>query len=459
MRRILYVLAMLALPTIAHAQNGIDHTGEASWSPMQSEIVPVAYCAEQNACDAATVGCCDSCGSCRKADCIWCSETLTGDWCGKRTCLAENGIAIQSSLTQFYQGVASGGAEQKFRYGAKLDLFAELNTEKMGLWKGGSMLIHAANWNFGQNSNADATFLAPVNANMLYPKGEPSFAVTSLWYQQALGDSGYAVLAGRYDLLDVWALFYPEYGRGVDGFMNVSSFVPFNVVTIGLPPISNLAGIVKAGEQGIEAAVLVLETANHPTNIGLNYPNGVTILPTLRKYTKFGGLRGTHTLAAWYATGDFTSFDVDGWIEYPPGLGTPPTRSGSWSVAYLAEQRLWQDRCNEQRYTNFFGYVDIADQAVNPFDVTAGFSLESFGFFSSRLGDRMGIAGFYNGLGDLSDLLSVLEPAGDVYGGEFYYNAEINPWFHVTFDLQAVNPSLKSRDTAIVAGLRAKLDF
>jgi porin len=321
------------------------------------------------------------------------------------------------------------------------------------------MMIHAANWNFGQNSNADATFLAPVNTNLLYPTGEPSFAVTSLWYQQALGENGLAAIVGRYDLLDVWNLFYPGYGRGVDGFMNVSSFVPFNIVTLGLPPVSNLAGIVKAGEQGLEAAFLVLETANHPTSVGLNFPNGVTLLSAVRKYTSFGGLRGTHTLAAWYATGDFTSFDADGWINLPPGATAPPKRTGTWSATYLAEQRLWQDPCNEKRYTNLFGYIDFADSDVNPFEVTAGGSLESFGFFSSRPGDRMGIAGFYNGLGDLSGLLSVLAPAGDVYGGEVYYNAEITPWFHLTFDLQAVRPTFRSRDTAVVLGLRGKLDF
>ena len=168
------------------------------------------------------------------------------------------------------------------------------------------MMIHAANWNIGQNSNNDATPLAPVNPNLLYPTGEPSFAVTSLWYQQALGDRGFAAMVGRYDLLDVWNLFYPDFGRGVDGFQNVSSFVPFNIVTLGLPLISNLAGIVKAGEQGVEAGFLVFENANHPTNVGLNFPNGVTMLGVGRKYTNFGGLRGTHTLAAWYATGDFT---------------------------------------------------------------------------------------------------------------------------------------------------------
>jgi carbohydrate-selective porin OprB len=37
---------------------------------------------------------------------------LTGDWGGRRTALEERGIDIESSLTQFYQGVASGGLEQ-----------------------------------------------------------------------------------------------------------------------------------------------------------------------------------------------------------------------------------------------------------------------------------------------------------------------------------------------------------
>ena len=88
---------------------------------------------------------------------------MTGDWLGKRSCLAEHGIEIESFLTQFYQGVASGGAEQIFRYGAKFDLLIDFDTEEMGLWRGGKVTCHAAEWQFGQNSIADAAFLAPVN--------------------------------------------------------------------------------------------------------------------------------------------------------------------------------------------------------------------------------------------------------------------------------------------------------
>ena len=47
----------------------------------------------------------------------------------------------------------------------------------------------------------------------------------------------------------------------------------------------------------------------------------------------------------------------------------------------------------------------------------------------------------------------------DLQGVELYYNAAITPWFHLTADLQFVEPSLVTRDTAVVLGLRAKIDI
>ncbi len=103
-------------------------------------------------------------------DCLLCRDQLTGDWYGHRPSLAENGIVFESALTQFYQGAASGGAEQTFRYGDKLDLFILADTDRMGLWQGGKIKVHAVDWQFGQNVIADAAGLAPVNANLVSPR-------------------------------------------------------------------------------------------------------------------------------------------------------------------------------------------------------------------------------------------------------------------------------------------------
>jgi porin len=72
----------------------------------------------------------------------------------------------------------------------------------------------------------------------------------------------------------------------------------------------------------------------------------------------------------------------------------------------------------------------------------------------------MGIAYFYNALNsDFQNAFSLISPIADVQGGEVYYNAQITPWFHLTADLQVVEPSVQALDTALVLALRAKLDF
>jgi porin len=47
----------------------------------------------------------------------------------------------------------------------------------------------------------------------------------------------------------------------------------------------------------------------------------------------------------------------------------------------------------------------------------------------------------------------------DLQGVELYYNAAITPWFHLTADLQFVRPGVSANDTAVVFGLRGKIDI
>jgi hypothetical protein len=48
---------------------------------------------------------------------------------------------------------------------------------------------------------------------------------------------------------------------------------------------------------------------------------------------------------------------------------------------------------------------------------------------------------------------------GDLQGVELYYNSAITPWFHLTADVQFVEPSDSRRDTAVVWGLPGKIDI
>ena len=59
---------------------------------------------------------------------------LTGDWCGMRNSLAECGITLDVSSTQYYQGITSGGRQQEFEYSGHNDYFLDVDGQKAGLW-------------------------------------------------------------------------------------------------------------------------------------------------------------------------------------------------------------------------------------------------------------------------------------------------------------------------------------
>ena len=87
-------------------------------------------------------------------------------------------------------------------------------------------------------------------------------------------------------------------------------------------------------------------------------------------------------------------------------------------------------------------------------------SLQSRGLIARREQDTIGVGYFYNGLsGDMKNLFPPLPRPNDVQGVELYYNAAITPWFHLTADLQFVQPGVSANDTAVVLGLRGKIDL
>jgi porin len=158
---------------------------------------------------------------------------------------------------------------------------------------------------------------------------------------------------------------------------------------------------------------------------------------------------------------EYTSFDTSGWIIIPGGGVVPAQKTGTWTATYLGEQRLWVDPCNPKRYTKLFGKVGFSDVENSPFKCAGSILVEAFGAMKCRPNDRMGIGYFYNGLNDDFKALFGLggNPLENPHGGEVYYNAEITPWFHLTADLQVINPARQVNDTAIVCGLRGKMDF
>jgi porin len=398
----------------------------------------------------------DCVGGC-ECDChssCWCAENLLCDnWAGP---MAKCGVGADFELTQFFQGVASGGQEQNWEYGGKLDYFFTFDGAKMGLWDGASAAMHAET-RFGDSVIFDAVGLAPVNANMLYPSAvDNDTAITGFLINQQLNEAWIAS-AGKYNAFDLWEQLYPQTGRGIDGFMNTSAFLPVTFArTINLSFMG--VGFTKVSDRGVEAAVIVHDTKNVATTSGFDglFDNGAVILGAYRLFHDWNGLPGSNAVIGVYSSGTYTDLDPTSITILPDSGLAAGQKTGSWNIEYVLDQKLWTDCCNPERNIGLLTMWGIADENPSPIRWSGNVAIQAQGINASRPADTMGVAWFHTGLSDtFTTLVRPVLNLHDVSGVETYYNAAITPWFHLTGDLQVVEPANISNDTALVLGLRA----
>ncbi len=433
-----------------------------------SALAPISHVAEQEACCESTDGGClgDECVG--ATDCGYeCSESLfsrqylTGDLFGARSGLAEHGVLADIQLTQFYQGVASGGRRRHFLYGGKGDYIFTFQGEKLGLNKGFSAILHAET-RFGDDINASAGALSLPNGSMLYPlPGQHETAITNLMFIQALSVN-FALTAGKYNLLDLWNMIYPNTGRGINGFMNISLIAPTPIVRTTNLSI-NGAGALGLHEGQIQSALLVYDTTNSSTTVGLDdlFDKGAVVLGYGRIFTEWRGHAGSHALLGNWSSRNYTSVDPTSWTVIPgQGVVAAGQKTGSWTLSYILDQELWSDCCNDQRNVRLMSQWMLADGNPNPYSWSGNIALQANGLFRCREQDSLGIGYFYDALsGNYKSLVSPLVAARDIQGVELYYNMALTPWFHVTADLQVLEDANAADDTSVLPGLRANLRF
>ncbi|MEK6237497.1 MAG: carbohydrate porin [Planctomycetales bacterium] len=422
--------------------------------------------ASRSSCDAQGNDPCDSngpCDPCDPANCadsdFWTRERLTNGFLGAQPALAGHGILFDGQATQFYQGVASGGREQHFRYGGKLDYLFTFDGAKLLSRKGFTTILHAET-RFGDDVTSDAGVFSLPNTSMLYPlSGEHDTSITGLLFMQALNEK-VVLAAGKINVADFWNMVYPHTGRGVDGFMNL------NALASALPWLRfvnlsvNGGGVLVMEGPQVQGGFLVFDTNNSTTTSGVSnlFDQGAGLLGVWRLFTDLDGKPGSHLIAGGYSTRSYTSVDPSS-VTVVPGQGlTLGSETGAWSLAYYYDQVFWEDSCNKSRNLRLFTGWSLSDG--NPsFARWGGFaSVEGFGLIDGREQDRMGIAYFQNQVSsDFKRLVSPVVGVQNVQGVEAYYNAAVTPWFHLTADVQVIDSADRSVATALLFGLRANL--
>jgi porin len=396
-------------------------------------------------------------------DDIWARKNLTGDWYGLRSDLAQHGVDIDLRLTQFYQGVTSGGVNTNDAYGGKFDYILKFDGQKLGLWEGFFATMHAET-QFGNSITADAGAFAFPNTSMLYPLPDyRGTAITGLLLEQALSKN-FVLAGGKINVVDLWTMLYPHTGGGVDGFMNtnmIASALPwFRWVNLS---VMGGGGLVLADDGQIQGGVVAFDTQNSTTTSGFNdmFDEGTAILGLWRFFFDVDDKPGSLLFAGGTSSRDYKSLDKSDW-GFIPGVGVVgEEKDDAWTTAVYYDQVFWQAPDNDKKNLRLYTGWSLSDG--NPsFGKWGGFaSVEGWGLVPNREKDRMGVGGFYNQLSsDFKDLASVVGVnLRNIWGTELYYNAEVTPFMHVTADAQIVSNQNKSDSTEIILGLRATINF
>jgi len=395
-------------------------------------------------------------------------EELTGNWGGLRTRWKDKGVVFDSSFTQFYQGVASGGIETGSEYNGKLQAGFKLDFGKLAGWEFWSADVKAE-FRFGGPLVTGTGSISPVNTASIVPAGDgevvsmSSLNITRLFPIKLDKGELFAISAGRYNLLD---LLDEEFfaGEGTDRFFNIAQIGPLTVLR-QVPLITNgfSFAYIRAGEPFITFALI--DPNDHSLDPGLDdlFEDGVTFSPGINFPTKYFGKSAKHSFGGAITTKKYTPFDEIRQVIIPgPPLNPVEPQGGSWSINYVFRQYL-VERAPKDGW-GFFSQVSFADKETSPITTFVDVGLGGNGLFPTRPRDEFGVSYAYT---DLSEVLkdNVDLPALGVqrlrpeHQVEMFYNLHITPWLQLTGDLQILRPTRPAANAAVVPGARLKIVF
>jgi porin len=335
-----------------------------------------------------------------------------------------------------------------------------VNGEKAGLWKGLFIDLHAETI-YGDTINGSTGTLSPPSFAQLVPSPNGSVtALTGVKFTQALSER-LLVFAGKINLADGFNQPFTGGARGVDGFWNAGMLFPLTFART-VPYSSFGAGfaVLKGPEPVFSFMVLDANDSTRRSGFDTFFHDGATMLAQLNIPTKFFGLPGHQGLSGSYSTRSYAVIDQLALVTTLLFNQPVPTKSGSWSIAYSFDQAFYVVPNNPQRSWGTFGNLGLADTNPSPFRWFANIGVGGSSPFASRKLDSFGIGYYYLGLNSgFKNIAPRLFPLKDEQGVELFYNVGLTPWFHITPDMQVLFPAQKNANTALFAGLRAKVDF
>ncbi|HKE56566.1 MAG TPA: carbohydrate porin [Pyrinomonadaceae bacterium] len=398
----------------------------------------------------------------------WHRETMTGDWGGTRSRWKEKGIELEFKLSNFVQGVTSGGVRHDTEFNGKMEMTWKFDLGKVAGWKYWSSEMKAE-FRYSGPVLGGTGGLNPVNTATLTPAGDGEVvSITAINFTRLIpkdmAKGNLDVISfGRFNLLD---LLQEDFfgGGGTDRFFNIAFIGPLTVLR-QIPLVTNgfSYATVRGGEPRF--TFMLLDPNDHSLNAGIDnlFADGVTFSPGYNIPTKYWGKSGKHTFGGAITTKKYTPFDAIRQVIIPgPPINPVEPKRGSWSASYTFRQSI-VERGKSDGW-GLFTQVAFADKDTSPMTRFFNVGLGGNGLFKKRDGDEFGIGYAYSNLSSvLKDNLNLvslgrIRPRSD-HTFEAFYDFHVTPWLQLTGDLQIIRGIRRDADTAIVPGARLVMIF
>ncbi len=423
---------------------------------------------------------------------------LTGDWGGVRDELGKKGVVLDVDLLVTPMDVLSGGRSTGAETWSNADYTLNVDTEKLGLWRGGFLLL-SADTGFGTNLSAKSGALVPVNTAAFLPApNEHTTALTNATFMQFLSEK-FALMIGKFNTLASGEQEF--YGNYSTQFLNAAFAFP---MTLEQEPISAYGGgIIALPTEDINLSLLALDPNGTATSNSLNdvFDNGVILVGSGELTYRPLGLVGHQNVGVSWSNKERYSLEQDPanlarvllQTQFPrlgdpgpvlqqilerffPGLIVPAApanrESSSWSASYALDQYVWQPPHDEKHGIGVFLSAGVSDGNPNPIKWAfiagvggkgvPGRPDDSYGLGVARTQ----LSGAFVPL--LRDGLNLGLDHEDAL--EAYYNVAVTGWLTATADIQLINQALNKTlsssglalvnvNNATIAGIRVRVRF
>lgn len=402
-------------------------------------------------------------------------KTLTGDWNGTRTELAEKGVKFDGTIATDGSYLADGGydAHQAPTFGTQFGLGTTLDLEKLAGWEGVTFraLVTARQ---GQSTSIDAIQdpAAPqwANSQANWGRGNSGSRLSELYVEKNFKDQGISVRLGRMGLGTEFNTMACDFQGNAFCAAQMGKWqgkLWYNT------PVSQWGGRVKyqiSPELFAQAGVFEYNPENalerHGWNLDTKNADGVNVLSEVVWSPKQGlnDLPGSYRFGALYNTADDAANQYN--IGYAKATIGEDRTFGGW-ISF--EQQLTSTG-EGRRGLHSFGNFTAHDRTTTAVEDSQQLGLKYIGLFDGHPDDILGLAVNRIHINDrYRDYINSSRAGTDktLLNKDAEYNIELNysyypvRWFMLRPLVQyVVYPGATTAvDNALVVGLGSKVIF